>query len=323
MTPSRMWRPKIPGRGANFSRARAIGETVARLVYRDGWAARAWGRLPGRTEVDVIRHELAILPVWAPSSRGPAGAPSTESDLGAPARPPLRIAFASDLHIGPLTAPQLLDRAFSHLAALAPDVLVLGGDYVYMEATHAMARELEERVAAVPARVKVAILGNHDLWTHHDRIEAALGRAGARLLINDAIRLPPPHDDVALVGLDDVWAGQADPARALAAAEGAALKLGVAHSPEAVPLLAAGGLRLLLCGHTHGGQIALPTGPVVVQGRHGRRFPAGRFQLDDMTLFVSRGLGQVELPIRAYARPDVSLFTLTTPPARPPGSPRP
>jgi len=294
---TQLLRPKIPGRGRNFSRRRVVGEAVARLVYRQGWAARVWQQLPGRTEVDVIQHELALLP-----KREEAG------------RPPLRIAFASDFHIGPLTAPRLLDNAFARLAALAPDVLVLGGDYVYMEATHAMARELEARVAAVPARVKLAVLGNHDLWTHHDRIEDALRRAGATLLINDAVRLPAPHDDVAMVGLDDVWAGQPDPSRAMAPADGAGLKLAVAHSPEAVPFLAAQGLRLLLCGHTHGGQIALPTGPVVVQGKHGRRWPAGLYQLDDLMLFVSRGLGSVELPIRAYARPDVSLFTLTDQP---------
>jgi uncharacterized protein len=288
---ARILRPTVPGRGGNFSRKRVVGEALARLVYRQGWAARVWERLPGRTEVDVIRHDLALLPP-RPAARS------------------LRIAFASDFHIGPLTAPRLLDNAFSRLADLAPDVLVLGGDYVYLEATHAMARELELRVAAVPAPVKLAILGNHDLWTHHDRIEDALRRAGATLLINDAVRLPPPFEDVAFVGLDDVWAGQADPARALAAAGDAALKLGVAHSPEAVPFLTGHGVRLLLCGHTHGGQIALPSGPVVVQGKHGRRWPAGRYQLDDLTLFVSRGLGSVELPIRAYARPDVAMFTL-------------
>src|SRR5437773_1820252 len=220
---SRLLKPTVPGRGANFSRRRVVGEAFARLVYRDGWAARAWGRLPGRTTVDVIEHELALLP---PATSGAGDA-----------RPALRIAFASDFHIGPLTAPRLLDAAFARLAALAPDVLVLGGDYVYLEATPAMARELEARVAAVPAGLKLAILGNHDLWTHHDRIEDALRNAGATLLINDAVRLPSPFDDVAFVGLDDVWAGKADPSRALAAAGDAPLKLGVAHSPEAVPLL--------------------------------------------------------------------------------------
>ncbi|HEX2657385.1 MAG TPA: metallophosphoesterase, partial [Polyangia bacterium] len=245
-----LWRPKIPGRGAYFSRSRLIGESIAKVLYRQGWAARAWQRLPGRAEVDVIHHALPLLPKRDP-------------------RAPLRVAFASDFHLGPLTAPRLLDNAFARLTALAPDVLVLGGDYVYMEATHAIARELEARVAAVPARVKVAVLGNHDLWTHHDRLEDALRRAGATVLINDGVRLPAPWDDVALVGLDDPWTGAPDPARTVAAAGDAALVLGVAHSPESVPMLARRGLRLLMCGHTHGGQIALPSGPLVVHGKHG------------------------------------------------------
>ena len=293
---AQIWKPKIPGRGAHFSRGRLVGEAVARAVFREGWAARAWGRVPGRTTVDVVRHDLALLPAMTNGE----------------ARASLRVAFASDFHIGPLTAPRLLDNAFARLAALRPDVLVLGGDYVYMEATHAMARELEARVAAVPAQVKLAVLGNHDLWTHHDRIEDALRRAGATVLINGAVKLPAPWDDVAFVGLDDPWTGKPDAAKTVAAAGDAKLVLGVAHSPEAVPMLANRGLKLLLCGHTHGGQIALPSGPVVVHGKHGRKWPAGLFELGEMKLFVSRGLGSVELPFRAYARPDVGLFTIGT-----------
>lgn len=290
---SNLVRPRPPGRGRRFTRARVVSEAITGTVFGSGWAARAWGRLPGRTAVDLVRHDFPLLPVRAEP------------------RPPLRIAFASDFHIGPLTAPALLDNAFARLAELQADVLVLGGDYVYLEATHQRARELEARVAAVPVPTKLAILGNHDLWTHHDRIEEALRRAGARILINDAAFLPPPFDDVAIIGLDDVWTGRPDAAAAMRAASGAALTIGIAHSPEAVPLLKDCKLPLLLCGHTHGGQIALPSGPVVVQGRYGRRWPAGLFQVDGTRLFVSRGLGSVELPIRAYARPDVSLFTLS------------
>lgn len=286
---------KAVGRGANYSFKRALLEKVARVVYRGGWPGRAWGRIPGRATVDLIQHQLAILPARADRDR------------------PLRIAFASDFHIGPLTSPALLDSAFALLAAARPDVLILGGDYVYLDATAAMARELEQRVAGVPADVKLAVMGNHDLWTRHDLIEAALARAGVTVLINQAVHLPAPFDDVAIVGLDDPWTGSPDPERALQGAAGAAIKLAVAHSPEAVPMLAGRGLSLLLCGHTHGGQIALPSGPVVVHGKHGRRFPAGLFDVGDLRLFVSRGLGAVELPFRAYARPDVSLFTLTTP----------
>ena len=287
-------KPRSPGRGRNYSRKRLVGESIARAVYGGGWTARTWARVPGRTAVDLVRHDLALLPAR------PGGRERV-----------LRVAFASDLHIGPLTAPVLLDNAFALLSDLRPDVLVLGGDYVYMEATPEMTRELEARVAAVPARTKIAILGNHDLWTHHDRIEAVLRAAGATVLVNDALVLPAPFEDVAFVGLDDPWAGRPDAERALRGTEGAGLRIGLSHSPEGVPMLQGRGVALLLCGHTHGGQIALPSGPVVVHGEHGRRWPAGLYQLGDMSLFVSRGLGAVDLPFRAYARPDVSVFTLT------------
>jgi hypothetical protein len=286
------------GRGANYSRKRGLMESLARAIYREGWAARLWGRLPGRVTVDLIEHRLAILPRAA----GPGAAERS-----------LRIAFASDFHIGPLTSPALLDNAFALLTAARPDVLILGGDYVFLDATPKMVRELEERVAAVPATVKLAVLGNHDLWTRHDLIEGALQRAGARVLINQAAWLPAPFDDVAIIGLDDPFTGKPDPEPALRQSVGAALRLGVVHSPEGLPLLAGHGIGLMLCGHTHGGQIALPSGPVVVHGRHGRRFPAGLFDVGDLRLFVSRGLGSVDLPFRLYARPDVSLFTLVVP----------
>ena len=285
---------KSPGRGGQFSIARGIVETLQSLVFAGRWPARVLDRVPAATRVQLIEHELHL-------SDGEA---SAGAELA-----PLRLAFISDLHIGPLTPPKLLDNAFQLLAQLAPDVLVLGGDYVFLDVNQAMARELEERVAAVPARTKLAVLGNHDLWTHHELIERALERAGCRVLINDAQRLPPPHDRFAIVGIDEPWTGRADGGRAFAASD-APIKIAVSHAPEGLPFVEGRGAKLLLCGHTHGGQIALPRGPVVVHGPLGRRWPSGLHHLAGMDLFVSRGIGLVDVPLRAYAPSDVSLFTL-------------
>jgi len=289
---------KSSGRGGAFSAARGVAEAVQGIVYARRWPARVLDRFDAATRVRLIEHELVLSPKAAAV---PGAAPAQ--------RPPLRLAFASDFHIGPLTPPRLLDNAFRMLTDLAPDVLVLGGDYVFLEVTDAMARELTARVAAVPARTKLAVLGNHDLWTHNRLIEQALERAGCRVLVNDAARLPAPHDDFAIVGIDEPWTGAADGARAFAAAD-APIKIAVSHAPEGLPFVEGRGASLLLCGHTHGGQIALPRGPVVVHGPLGRRWPSGLHRLGDMHLFVSRGLGNVDFPLRAYAPSDVSLFTL-------------
>lgn len=285
------------GRGLQYSKARGLVESTLRLAYRGAWPARAWAHIPGATRVREICHELPLLP----RRQGH--------------RPPLRVAFVSDLHLGPTTPQGTLDAAFALLGQMQPDLLVLGGDYVFLEATHSIVQELEHRVRAVPALTKVAVLGNHDLWTHHSRIEAALERAGARVLVNDACQLPAPYEDVVILGLDDPWTGQVDAPRALASCGSAALRLAVCHSPEGFPSVRHQHVALCLCGHTHGGQIALP-GPrpvVLPPGRHCRAWPYGLHNFGDAHLFVSRGIGTTELPIRAYAPPDVALFILNEP----------
>src|SRR5262249_52658102 len=160
----------------------------------------------------------------------------------------------------------------------------------------------------VPARHKIAVMGNHDLWTHHDRIERALKEAGVTVLVNDGLKLPAPYDDVAFIGLDDPWTGSPDPQRALARAGSAALTIGVCHSPEGVPMVLRSQVSLMLCGHTHGGQVARPGyRPFWVLGRCGRRWPYGLHNIEGLHLFVSRGLGGIEIPFRIYAPPDVGL----------------
>jgi predicted MPP superfamily phosphohydrolase len=279
---------KATGRGRNYTRIRGLVESAQALLFAGHWPARlrdAWGR----HRVEVVRHHVA-------AGRGP--------------RAPLRIAFASDLHIGALTPPGLLEAAFDQLAALEPDVLVLGGDYVFLDVTPAAADALARLTERVPAAVKIAVLGNHDLWTDHPVIEAALARGGARVLVNESLRLPPPHDDVVFVGLDDPWAGRPDPDRAFAGVGDAKSCVAVVHAPEGYPFVRDRGACVMLCGHTHGGQIATPRGPIVVFGELGRRFPAGRYDLDGLALYVSRGLGAVDLPLRLFAPPDVALVSL-------------
>ena len=69
-----------------------------------------------------------------------------------------------------------------------------------------------------------------------------------------------------------------------------------------------------MCGHTHGGQLALPGHrPILVPGPLSRDYPHGWHQVEDLRLFVSRGLGGVEVPTRAWAPPDVLILDLVPP----------
>jgi predicted MPP superfamily phosphohydrolase len=274
----------------SYSRTLWLTEHALRRLYFASWPARLWALVPGRTHVRLLEQDLP---------------------LGRRGRPPLRLAFASDLHIGPTTPREVLDNAFTLLARARADVLALGGDYVFLGAMHHRVAELKQRVMSVPAALKVAVLGNHDFWARPERIADAFSEAGVELLINRALRLPPPHDDLALVGLDDPLTGRAA-AEAVAPVADVPYKLAICHSPDGLYALAQTDVNLLLTGHTHGGAICLPGyRPIVMPSRAGRLYPYGRHQVNGLTLFVSRGVGGSLVPVRAWAPPDVVVFTIS------------
>src|SRR4051812_32439333 len=127
--------PRGPGRGHELSRIRRVFESLQDKVYAGDWPARLLDRWPWRPRVQVLRHRLPILPAGSGRER-------------------LRLGFASDLHLGPLTPQSLLEEAFAHLREAALDVLVLGGDYVSLAVNEGVAARLAALVASVPAPIK-------------------------------------------------------------------------------------------------------------------------------------------------------------------------
>ncbi|MGN6390752.1 MAG: metallophosphoesterase [Gemmatimonadales bacterium] len=267
-----------------------LGSRVEPLIYRGGWPARL-GRLLGRrATVGLTRHAIPV------AGLGPR---------------PLRVGYASDFHVGPTTNPAVVEAACSTLASAAPDVLLLGGDYV----THDLSglRGLAVALSAVPAPLgRFAVLGNHDWWAGHTQVRRGLEDVGVRVLVNESASLAAPFEHVAICGVDDHGHGRPDAAAALGPASG--IRLVLMHAPSGLLDIGAERFEVAFCGHTHGGQIALPNGrPLLVpQGALSRRYARGRFDLSPgRTLVVSVGIGCVVVPWRLFAPPEVLLCTLT------------
>ena len=252
-------------------------------------------RVPAATRVQLIEHELHLSDGARERGRG-CRCGSRSSRICTSGRSRRRGCS--------ITRSQLL-------AQLAPDVLVLGGDYVFLDVNRrdgaraggaggGGAGAHEARGARQPRPLDASRL-----------IERALERAGCRVLVNDAHAACRRRTiDFAIVGIDEPWTGARRRRRAPSPPVTRRSNIAVSHAPEGLPFVEGRGAKLLLCGHTHGGQIALPRGPVVVHGPLGRRWPSGLHHLAGMDLFVSRGIGMVDVPLRAYAPSDVSLFTL-------------
>jgi uncharacterized protein len=265
---------------------------LERTLYRNGWPARLGRAMGMPLSARVSRHTIE-LPGGPPNSR------------------PLRIAYASDFHAGSATDPALLAAACAALSDEQPDVLLLGGDFVGADA--AAVDALSPLFRDIPAPLgRFAVLGNHDWWTSPGHILNALTTAGVDVLINRNVRLSPPFDRVWICGIDDHLGGTPDADAALADADG--FRIVLMHSPSNLLDLGRRPFDLALCGHTHGGQIALPGGiPIVVpQGRLSRRYSRGRYDLDGgRVLIVSVGLGCSTVPFRAFAHPEILVCDVT------------
>jgi predicted MPP superfamily phosphohydrolase len=263
--------------------------TLAR-AYRGDWPARLAHRLALHGSLRVIRHRVG----W------------DREDT-------LRLAFASDLHAGPTTPFALIEQAVDALEAANADVVLLGGDFVFLSSRDV--DKVADRLREVRAsRGKFAVMGNHDLWADDRHITRALERAGVRVLVNERVVLPSPFDEVSICGVDDPWTGDRDTAPAFAGIEPHHYAILLAHAPEALLTIGDARWDLGLCGHTHGGHIALPGGvPIIVPGPLSRRYAHGRFPLDaTRTLIVSRGVGSTESPVRWNADPDVLVIDLSS-----------
>ncbi|HET7188819.1 MAG TPA: metallophosphoesterase [Gemmatimonadaceae bacterium] len=276
-------------------RARRKIEMVLDRVFRPTrWAARAaWALgLQSARPIAVARESIVV-----------------QRATGAKV---LRIAFASDFHVGATTDERVLRAACDAIEALEPDVLLLGGDFVSVRADdiHALAPLL----AAIRAPLgKFGVFGNHDLRANRPVVAAALRQAGVRMLVNETLRLPAPHDDVTIIGFDDPIRG-APNGELLAGVDGVRVLL--MHAPDG--LLAAGdeGFDLALCGHTHGGQIVMPGGaiPYLPHGELSRSYPGGSYRVgegDRRALIVSRGVGCSTVPVRVLCGAEVHLITLS------------
>lgn len=242
-------------------------------------------------------------------------------------RRPLKLAFLTDLHLGPYLDATDLEAWIAASNEERPDLVLLGGDIVDQRYRGDLG-ELRALLPTLAAPLGVyAVPGNHDRTRYRDlrRFESALNDGGVELLVNRGVQ---PREDLFLAGLDDLRVGSPEVAPALAAAPGGgrplnagapapeerAATLLLSHNPDVIaelPLATSSpAVDLLLAGHTHGGQIRVPgIGPLVTSSRYGARYAAGWVPAP-YPAFVSRGLGVTALPIRFACPAELVIFEL-------------
>jgi len=250
-----------------------------------------------------------------------------------PAFDGLRIALISDIHGGSNGASaENIRRVVETTNAENPDLIVLLGDYVSQGATRQPSHErplkmamseVADNLAGLQAKYGVfAVLGNHDGSYGDDEVAAELTRVGYRVLQNEIVVIQQNGTPLRLFGLKDhlklaSWERFDGMVRSTIAAnpkEGQILVL--EHSPDILYVLnywkdLNPDLKLVLAGHTHGGQVRLPIlGAPFVPSAVGQRYAKGHVEEEGIHMFVTSGVGTSILPFRFMVPPEVAIVTI-------------
>ena len=220
-----------------------------------------------------------------------------------------RLVFISDIHAGPTLSWTYLDRVAQRIEALRPHALLLGGDYL---TTSARALDgLLARLAPIPAPGgKFAVLGNHDHDFDTHALHRHFAQAGITLLVNEGARIELGTTSIWVAGIDDYRRGRPDLARALEGRAAGEFRLLLSHNPDFVCELAPGAVDVMLSGHTHAGQIC-PFGTAVVSNSEfGMKYLAGLVTGGPCPVYVSRGIGTVQIALRWAAQAEITVLEI-------------
>jgi uncharacterized protein len=215
----------------------------------------------------------------------------------------LRLGILTDIHRSQIVSHELVAAAVRAVMAEKPDLIVLGGDYVTWRDARYVHPAAEALAPLSAPHGVIAILGNHD----DDRdMPAALAAKGFTVLKDARTRLTIRGESLDLAGIR-FWTYKAgEIAHVLRGSVPHTILL--AHTPKRLLEAQQLAVPAVISGHTHGGQIVLPALGAVAA----REFPviAGLERRDGTTIFVSRGVGTIYVPVRINCPPEVAVLTL-------------
>ena len=237
-----------------------------------------------------------------------------------------RIIQISDLHASFWVTEGYLHRVVDQINRLDGDLVVITGDIItgavndfwkrwlptgkrdYLEMAIRVLSDLQDKP-------KMAVLGNHDQWdgaVTEKRLVKGLEAIDIQVLRNRSQAIVRGKDRIYIAGTDDIWFSY-NLDRALEQVPKQAFKVLLSHSPDVVDDLdTARRIDLTLCGHTHGGQVAVPyLSHHFIPIKHPSRYLSGLVTEQHGYTYVNRGIGTLVFPFRFNAPPEITCLTLT------------
>lgn len=217
------------------------------------------------------------------------------------------ILHLSDLHLD--MSEDFVHVLIERVRAADYDLCVLTGDYRYR--TRGPYEPALDGLARLRPHLKepvYAVLGNHDTI----RMVPGMEDLGIQVLLNESVRLERHGAAIHLAGIDDAHYYRVDNLhKAAHDIPHEAVSILLSHTPETYRNAAHADFKLMLCGHTHGGQICLPGGiPLITDADCPRAFARGPWRYHDLVGYTSVGAGSSIVDVRLNCLPEITLHHL-------------
>ncbi|MCC6126130.1 MAG: metallophosphoesterase [Pirellulales bacterium] len=253
-------------------------------------------KLPGNQTLQLeVTHRAFVVPRLPPALDG------------------LKILHLSDIHFTGKIGKAYFREVVRAGNDLQPDLIALTGDYADCDACIDW---IPDTLGRLFARYGVYyVMGNHERYVDARRLRETMNACGLVELGGRWMQIEIRGETIVLAGNELPWfAPAADLGRCPpSSAQGGPPRIVLAHSPDQIGWARSREADLMLCGHTHGGQIRLPfAGAILAPSRHGVKFDCGLFYLPPTILHVTRGVSGKQA-LRWNCPPEIALLTLHAP----------
>ncbi|CAN5227356.1 metallophosphoesterase [soil metagenome] len=241
-----------------------------------------------------------------------------------------KIAMISDIHGGSNNVTEEKIREIVKITnEQKPDITVLLGDYVSQIKDNRS--ELKMPLSVICSNLQglqtkygvFVVLGNHDGEYSDELIAGAFENLGYKVLQNEIATIEKDGQKLRILGLVDQlrvlnWQSFSNGLRQTINNDGNQTGdiIVLEHSPDILPIITGGfsispDLKLILAGHTHGGQVWLPIlGTPIVPSSYGQKYSYGHIKENNVDMFVTTGIGTSLLPFRFLMPPEIAVLTL-------------
>ena len=209
-------------------------------------------------------------------------------------------------------------RVLEILDSIDPDFIFITGDFIdHRTKDISSCQEFWSELGNRYQGRVYSVLGNHEYWIDHidaSSIKKLLEESGIVVLSNENEKIFQGDEYIYLLGVDDPHTGNDDLKKSAINTYENIPKILLAHSPDIIndlESLERENIDLILAGHTHGGQVVIPfMRPYWTPTKNRGKYASGLFEINEMNLYVNRGIGMAVYPIRFNCPPEITVIEL-------------